>query len=152
MVNQPEKNNTDTEAVDGPAIAARLMARLSPSVREKVINALNQKSPDLAIKVANNVLAVEDLPDLTAQSMHQLLRSISQDDLLSVLASTKSEIRESVLTLIPAQRRAALSEELSEIQTTPERIKEARSRLLKKMEELASQGLIQRVERGSRIA
>ena len=140
--NKTEKSN-DSEKVDGPLIAARILRRMPIHQRSKILDEMRNQNEALALLVQERVFNIAELSNLSAKNTQALVREITHEDLALSIKSAPPQVKEHLLQNMSDRKRelvieeTALSKELS-----GSKVQEAQWRILEKLEELRERGLI----------
>lgn len=132
---------SEDESINGPKIAAAILNRMKGPAKERIVRAIQQREPELAVRIEENLFNFEELTELTPQGMQLLLQSVSQSDLVLSLKTASGQVREAVLRNMSERRQQILLDELAGL--PPVRISEveqAQRRILQVLDELRSLG------------
>ncbi len=133
----------EDEKVDGPRIAAQILKSMAVSKKERLVQAIEQKAPRLAEKIAENLFRFDDIADLTPQGVQVLIKEIEHDDLVLSFKLASTGVKNIFLKNM-SERKRALTE--SDIDALPpvkkSEVEEAQKRILAKLDILRTQGLI----------
>lgn len=134
------------EFVDGPKTAAKILARLSPSHQQRLINSIKKHSPELAIKITANILTYDDIASLTSQSIQLLIKETNHQDLVVSLKLAKEEVKNALYSNMTERKRKVVEDDLALL--PPMRIsevEESQRKILVKLEELRTAGLVRSI-------
>ena len=131
------------EKVDGARIAAQILMRMSPAAQERIVQAMENAAPQALQKVQEKMVTLDDLAELTPQSIQILLREIDHRDVIAALNSAGEHVKEAVYQSVPARKRQILEEDVNlAAGLSPVEIESAQKRIVVKLDELREQGKI----------
>ncbi|RIL09093.1 MAG: hypothetical protein DCC75_07345 [Proteobacteria bacterium] len=137
------------EKVDGAKIAAEILKRLPAAQQKRLLTAIEDSSPQAAAMIQLNYFSFSNIASLPAKSIQTLVREVRHNDLVMSLKSDEGEVRDAVFENVSAQKRALIIDDLESLPVTREvEIEEAQRRILKRLEELKTQGLIKTASKG----
>ncbi|RME58169.1 MAG: hypothetical protein D6780_07175, partial [Candidatus Dadabacteria bacterium] len=93
------------QTVNGPKVAAQILARMSPENKERIMKAISTSHPELAGKIQENLLNFSDIVNITPKSVQVLLTEINERDLILSLKNVEEEISEYLYNNMSASRR-----------------------------------------------
>ena len=120
--------------------AAKLLAGLSKSGREKILEIISKKDPNMAIILNENLYSFEDLKLLTPVMLIELLRSIKVHDLGLALKTASPELRDHILKNTPRVMRQEIEETLGGPPKLLSHVEEAQDRIMKVVREKIDKG------------
>jgi flagellar motor switch protein FliG len=110
--------------------AAKMLAGLSRSAREKVLEIISKKDPNMAIALHKNMYTFEDLQYLTPLMLIELLREIKISDMGLSLRISSNELKDFIFKNSPR----GIRQELEDILTGPpqltSKVEEAQERIM----------------------
>ena len=110
--------------------AAKMLAGLSKSAREKVLEIISKKDPRMAQTLHKNMYSFEDLQYLTPVMLIELLREIKISDMGLALRISSNELKDFILKNSPR----ALRQEMEEVLTGPlqlaSKVEDAQERIM----------------------
>ena len=110
--------------------AAKMLAGLSRSAREKVLEIISKKDPNMALALHKNMYTFEDLQYLTPIMLIELLREIKISDMGLSLRISSNELKDFIFKNSPR----GIRQEMEEILTGPpqlaSRVEEAQERIM----------------------
>jgi flagellar motor switch protein FliG len=110
--------------------AAKMLAGLSRSAREKVLEIISKKDPNMAQALHKNMYTFEDLQYLTPLMLIELLREIKISDMGLSLRISSNELKDFIFKNSPR----GIRQELEDILTGPpqlaSRVEEAQERIM----------------------
>lgn len=134
---------TEDETVNGPKIAAQILSRMPPALQKRLMQSINARDTKLAASISQNMVVFEDLATLTPQSIQVLIKNIDHLDLVNSLRQASAKARTALLENMSERRRQVVLEDYSARTTTSsEEIEAAQKRIVSKMDELLTAGLI----------
>jgi len=111
--------------------AAKMLAGLSKAAREKVLETIAKKDPQMALNLSKNMYTFEDLKYLTPSMVVDLLKVISPKDLGLALRIASDSLKSTFLTNSPRLLRQEIEEVLmgppqlaSKVEETQDKIME----------------------------
>lgn len=131
------------EVVDGPAIAAAILKAMPAPERERIMQAIELRSPQLAKQIEDRSVApMQDITELSNKHLQRLVQSVNQRDLAVSLISATEEIRSAVMSNVSERKRRMLEEDLAILAGSSQiEIKEAQMKVRRMIEELRSGAL-----------
>jgi|1048.fasta_scaffold17258_2 flagellar motor switch protein FliG len=133
----------DDEKVNGPRIAAQILKNMKPSSKEKIVKAIEKQSPRLAKSIAENLFRFDDITELTAQGIQTLVKEVDHDDLVLSLKLASDKAKAALLNNMSDRKRGLIESDLESMAPVRKSdAEEAQKRILAKLEELRSQGLV----------
>lgn len=138
-------HNTEDESVDGPKIVAEILSRMSATSRDRLLDQIQLKAPELASAIEESLYRFDEILELSAKGLQILLKEIDQRDLILALKATTQEITQSVFAALSERRQQMLQEELDNLPPTRlVEIESAQRRITLRIHELISLGKITR--------
>ena len=138
---KPEK--TEDEIVDGPRVAARILDNMPQSRREAIVTKIRQTDPGLAVKIEANLVTFEDIADLFPQGLQLLIKEIDHQDLIVSLKKASDKVKQALFVNMSQRKRQTVEEDFAGLPQMPlAEVEQAQSRILKKLDELRTAGLI----------
>ena len=132
-----------SEAVDGPAIAAKILQAMPQDKRERILKAIQIKDPQISIKVEDNLFNFNDIETLTDQGMQVLVASIAQTDLVLSFKLASPKIKEKFLKNMSERKAKLVAEDFQAIGKVKKTdVEDAQRRILKTLDELRTSGQI----------
>ena len=125
-------------AVDGAAIAARILRRYPSNQRQRLIKAMAEQAPVLAEKVQEKMYSLEELRSVSKQGIEALVREVPHRDLVAAVAGAPEPLQQKLLDGMTQRRRKMVEEDSSMVSRDldPKQVKEAQWRLVQKLDEL----------------
>lgn len=114
----------------GIKAAAKLLAGLSKSAREKVLESISKKDPKMASALSKNMYTFDDLEHLTPMMLIELLRSVKIEDMGLALRIAKPELKNFVLMNSPKMLRQEMEEILLGPPKLTTAVEEAQERIM----------------------
>lgn len=134
---------SNNEYVDGPRVAADILAKMSSKNRSRIVKAIEARHPQLANRISAKLFDFESLLELTPQSIQLVLKEVEDRDIVLSLKAASNELIEMLLSNLSERKRMIIEDEfesLPPIRLT--QVEEAKRRILEKTEELRTRGLI----------
>jgi flagellar motor switch protein FliG len=120
--------------------AAKLLAGLSKSARDKVLEIISKKDPHMADTLNQNLYSFEDLKLLTPVMVIELLRSIKIPDMGLALKTASPELKDHILKNTPRVMRQEMEEILLGPPKLLSHVEEAQDRIMKIVREKIDKG------------
>ena len=134
------------EPVDGPKTAARIISRMAPSEQTRIVSAIRAKDARLAAAITDNLLTFEDIAELTPQSIQILVKAVEHRDLIISLKSASENIKKTLFANMAERKRQIVQEDFAALPPIKiSEVEEAQRRIVIKMDELRTVGLIRGV-------
>ena len=136
-------DNEEDEVVDGPAIAAQILSRMDSASKERIVASLKVSQPSLAAKIENKLLSFDEIADLTPQSIQTLIKSVDYKDLLLSLKTASRLVKDILFQNMSERKRDMLNEDFKALPPVRlSEVEEAQRRILLKLDELRTAGLV----------
>ncbi len=135
--------SSEMTASGGPAAVAKVLTLASGSVEKAVIEAITQRSHDLAQQITNLMFAFEDLTTLDGKSMQRILRDVDSKELALALKAASDELKQHIMKNMSERAASALQEEMEYL--GPVRVKDveaAQTRIISAVRTLEEAGEI----------
>ena len=143
----------EDEKVDGARIAAQILMRMPASAQEKIVQAMSKEDPEILKKVREKMVTLDDLAELTPQSIQILLKEIEHKDLILALQNSSPAVKNAIFQSIPERKRQILEEDLQVARpVSPTEVQGAEKRIVVKLDELKEKGKIRSEEKNGRWA
>jgi flagellar motor switch protein FliG len=110
--------------------AAKLLAGLSRSAREKILELISKKDPAMAMKLHKSIYTFEDLQYLTPIMVIELLREIKIADLGLALRISSNELKDFMNKNTPRGIRQEIEEVLSGPPQLASKVEDAQERIM----------------------
>lgn len=130
------------EKVNGAKIAAAILNRLPEEAKERLMQAISENDPSIALTLKANLLTFADIATLSGKGVQTLVREVARQDLINSLRDTTVELRSKVLSNVSARMRQEIEDELSIVKVTPREIEASRARVISKLDELRTAGKV----------
>jgi flagellar motor switch protein FliG len=101
------------EEIDGKAALAGILKHVDPRMEERVLDALNDESPELSKNVRDRLFTLEDVLRVPSKAMQKALRDFQDRDLALLLKGRDDAFKEKVLGCVSANRRTMIKDEYS---------------------------------------
>ena len=137
-----------TEPVDGPRIAAEILKKMPSADQKRLVEAIKQESPDVAVKIQENLYHFDDIAELTAKSVQTLVSQIAHSDLVLSLKTASETVKAAFFNNMSEGKRKQVQEDFAALpQVRLASVEEAQRRILDKLEDLRRAGLVHSAER-----
>lgn len=114
----------------GLKAAAKMLAGLSKSARDKVLETISKKDPSLAQALNKSMFTFDDLENLTPLMLIELLRSVKPQDMGLALRIANPELKNFVLMNSPKLMRQEMEEVLMGPPQLASKVEEAQERIM----------------------
>mgnify|MGYP001178214719 FL=1 len=114
----------------GIKAAAKMLAGLSKAAREKVLETISKKDPQMALALHKSMYTFDDLQYLTPMMLIELLRSIKVADLGLALRIAAPELKDHVLKNTPRVMRQEIEVILMGPPQLASKVEEAQERIM----------------------
>ena len=110
--------------------AAKMLAGLSRSAREKILEIISKKDPNMAMALHKSMYTFEDLQYLTPLMLIELLREIKIYDFGLALRISSNELKDFILKNSPRGMRQEMEEVLTGPPQLASKVEEAQDRIM----------------------
>ncbi|MBP9680823.1 MAG: hypothetical protein KBD76_05425 [Bacteriovorax sp.] len=110
--------------------AAKMLAGLSRAAREKVLEIISKKDPQMAMALHKNMHSFEDLKYLTQVMLIELLREIKIGDMGLALRIASNDLKDFILKNSPRGMRQEMEEVLMGPPQLASKVEEAQERIM----------------------
>ena len=110
--------------------AAKMLAGLSRSAREKVLDLISKKDPKMAETLHKSMYSFDDLQYLTPMMLIELLRSIKIPDMGLALRISSPELKDHIMKNTPRGMRQEMEEILMGPPQLASKVEEAQERIM----------------------
>jgi flagellar motor switch protein FliG len=110
--------------------AAKMLAGLSRSAREKILETISKKDPTMAIALHKSMYTFEDLQYLTPLMLIELLREIKIVDMGLALRISSNELKDFILKNSPRGMRQEMEEVLMGPPQLASNVEDAQERIM----------------------
>jgi len=100
-----------TEEVDGKAALAGILRHVDPRLEEKVLEALDQESPELSRNVRDRLFTLDDVLRVRDKALQKALRDFQDRDIALFLKGRDDDFKAKVLQNVSANRRQLVLDE-----------------------------------------
>jgi flagellar motor switch protein FliG len=114
----------------GVKAAAKMLAGLSKSARDKVLETILKKDPRMAVALHKSMYTFDDLQYLTPMMLIELLRSIKVADMGLALRIASPEVKNFILMNSPKMLRQEMEEILLGPLQLASKVEEAQERIM----------------------
>lgn len=101
------------EAVDGPKIAAQILARMRASNKERIFANIEKKDPGIAAQIEAKLVNIEDLKSLSPKNVQKFLQKVDHRDLVVSLKTASQDLQSVLLKNMSERKRELVIEDLS---------------------------------------
>jgi len=120
--------------------AAKMLAGLSRSAREKVLEIISKKDPKMAETLHKSMYTFDDLQYLTPMMLIELLRSIKMTDMGLALRISSNELKDHIMKNTPRGMRQEIEELLLGPPQLASKVEEAQERIMVVVREKIDKG------------
>ncbi|AUN98755.1 hypothetical protein DOM21_07305 [Bacteriovorax stolpii] len=124
----------------GIKAAAKMLAGLSKAAREKVLETISKKDPQMAEALHKSMYTFDDLQYLTPMMLIELLRSVKVADMGLALRIAAPALKEHVLKNTPRVMRQEIEEILMGPPQLASKVEEAQERIMAIVREKIDKG------------
>ena len=110
--------------------AAKMLAGLSRSAREKVLEIISKKDPKMAETLHKSMYTFDDLQYLTPMMLIELLRSVKMSDMGLALRISSNELIDHIMKNTPRGMRQEIEELLLGPPQLASKVEEAQERIM----------------------
>jgi flagellar motor switch protein FliG len=131
------------EKVDGPKLAADILSRMKPANREKIVESIKSRHPELLAKIEEKLVRFDDIVEASDQGIQLLLQRIAPTDLVLSLKTAGLEVKNALFKNMSDRKRRQVEEEVDRL--GPVRVTEveaAQRRIAVTLDQLRTEGLI----------
>ncbi len=128
--------------------AAKMLAALRPVQREQVLALITQQDAELAEKLRQNMVILEDLKFLTVSMLQELLREIQINDLALALRRGSAELRSFFLSQVSSRMSAEIEDILNGPPQKLSLVDEAEERVMSVVRRMVDEGKLILSEKG----
>ena len=129
--------------VGGPKVVADMLNLTGSSVEKNVLDQMDGQDPEVAASVRNLMFVFEDIAKLRNPELKVLLQAVDQKDLVIALKTASKSLMDRVLSNVPEEARATITEEretLGPIRLSE--VEEVQLRVVQQVRRLEEQGKI----------
>jgi flagellar motor switch protein FliG len=131
------------EAVDGPAIAAKILNRMKTGNKERLVQRIQAAQPEVFKKIVENLYNFEDIATLTPQSLQVLIKEIEHRDLVVSLKTASEAVKKAFFENMSPRKLQVVQEDYASLPPTRlSEVEEAQRRIMKTLEDLRTSGKI----------
>ena len=131
------------EKVDGPKIAAMILSSMKGPQKDRLVKAIQKAAPTIAAKIKENLLRFDEIGDPTSAGVQLLIKEVQHSDIVLSLKTATSQVKEALLSNMSERKRRTIEEDFAALPPTKlSDVEEAQSRIVRKLEELRTAGLI----------
>jgi flagellar motor switch protein FliG len=100
-----------TEEVDGRAALANILRHVDPRLEERVLEALDDESPEMSRDVRERLFTLDDVIRVPSRDLQKALRDFQDRDIALVLKGRDEAFREKLLSNVSQNRRTLILDE-----------------------------------------
>lgn len=127
----------ETNTAGGIEQVAEILNTTSRSSEESILNAIEDRSEELASSIKNLMFVFEDLVNVHASDLQTLLIEVEQDDLALALKAVSDELEDKVMNNVSERVAESLEEEMELLgKVRVSEVEEAQHRILETAQEL----------------
>lgn len=120
--------------------AAKILAGLDFQQREKILELIVQKSPEMAETLRQNLVSIEDLQYATVKMLQEFLKEVSIGDIGFALRIASKEVQDHILNSVSRSVREEISEILEGDPQPVPKVREAYQRVMAVIQVKAEKG------------
>ncbi len=138
-----ELDREQTMTIDGTETLVAILRTMPPKKRAEMLTSFEGQNADLAKRIYSRLFTPDMLYDISLKELKEFLHTVPNDDLSLFLHSAPQDIRNLVFSNISNRRKKIIEDELVlEGRVPPKRQVQATHRILQKLEQSESDGLI----------
>ncbi len=138
-----DKKDEKDEAVNGPKIAALILSRMKGAQKERIVKAIQNSDPAIATKIEENLFNFDEIADLPNASVQVLLQNISPKDLVVSLKTASEKVKTIIFLNMSERKQQIVKDDFQALAPTRlSDVEEAQRRILGKLDELRTAGLL----------
>jgi flagellar motor switch protein FliG len=99
------------EEIDGRAALAGILKHVDPRFEERVLDALDEESPELSKNVRERLFTLDDVLRVPDRSLQKALRDFQDRDIALVLKGREDSFKKKLLSNVSANRRNSIRDE-----------------------------------------
>ena len=100
-----------SDEIDGKAALAGILRHVDPRLEARVLEALDEESPEISRSVRERLFTLEDVVRVPSRELQKALRDFQDRDLALVLKGRGDEFREKILANVSKNRRELIIDE-----------------------------------------
>ena len=136
-------DNTQDEKIDGPAVVAEILNRMGGEKKNRLVQAIAARAPELAAQIEENLFRFDDILSLHTKGFQILLQEVSQRDLALSLKTASEEVKEAILNNLSQRRVQMVLEDFEALPTVKLKdVEAAQRRILETLDQLRTAGKI----------
>ena len=140
---------TKDEKVDGPKVAAQILNSMKSTNKEKIVKAIAATDPSLAQKIGQNLFTFEDIADFSTNGVQLLIKEIDHRDLVTSLKTASERLKGVFFANMSERKLQIVQEDFAALPPTQlGEIEECQRRIVRKADELRTQGLVRTQGKG----
>lgn len=130
--------------VGGPRSVADVFNRLGAKVSKATLAQIEQLDQELASSIKEMMFTFEDIVDLDANSIREILKSVDKNDLMLALKSSADELKEKFYANMSQRAKDAFIEEMQFLGAVKvKEVEAAQRKIVDAVQALAEQGVLQ---------
>lgn len=130
--------------VGGPRSVADVFNRLGAKVSKATLAQIEQLDQELASSIKEMMFTFEDIVDLDANSIREILKSVDKNDLMLALKSSADELKEKFYANMSQRAKDAFIEEMQFLGAVKvKEVEGAQRKIVDAVQALAEQGVLQ---------
>lgn len=132
------------EVVGGVQPLVEIINRADPVMERALMDALEERDPELAEEIRSRMLTFADLVKLEARAVQLVLRGVEASRLALAMKGAKSEVIEVIRANVSERNRDILESEIQALGTVrSSQVEEARAEIVSQIREMEAQGHIE---------
>ena len=130
--------------VGGPRSVADVFNRLGAKVSKATLSQIEQLDQELASSIKEMMFTFEDMVDLDANSIREILKAVDKNDLMLALKSSADELKEKFYSSMSQRAKDAFIEEMQFLGAVKvKEVEGAQRKIVDAVQALAEQGILQ---------
>lgn len=130
--------------VGGPRAVADIFNRLGAKASKATLTQIEQLDQELASSIKEMMFTFEDIVDLDANSVREILKSVDKNDLMLALKSSADELKEKFYANMSQRAKDAFIEEMQFLGAVKvKEVEGAQRKIVDAVQALAEQGVLQ---------
>jgi len=133
----------EDEKIDGARIAADILNRMTPANKKRIVKEIQRSDPKIAEKIESNLFDFNDITTLNSQGVQVLIKEINHEDLVLSLKTASKEVKNVLFNSMTERKQKLVKDDFEALhRIRPAQVEEAQRRILSRLDELRTQGLI----------
>ena len=125
------------ETVDGARIAADILRHMEPDDQDRLLVAIQRKSPEVAAKLEDSLFNLQSLTALPDRAVQHILREVPIRDVVLSMKAADPEVKEKLWDTMSEYKQQLVREEFAALPATRSTdVHAAQRRIMRKVQEL----------------